>query len=332
MELRGKRALVTGATGFIGGHLADRLLREGVHVRAFVRDPAKASQLAAQGAEIFVGDITRPATLPPALQGCQILFHAAAYVGESGDREAVWAVNVDGTRNVVQAAVDTGLERFVHVSSCAVYGSPQRFDIDESTPTRLKGEVYHDSKLAAEQIVFQAYREQDLPVVVARPSQVYGPGSRQFTIRPVELIKAGRMILIDGGRHLCKPVYIDSVVEGLLRCAQVDEAVGQAINLTDGIGVPWRDFFGYYGKMLGVERFPSLPYPVAWVLALTFELRAAMKGKRASLNRRAIHSLRSSNSFSNLKARQLLGWEPVVSLDEGMRRTAAWLKENGYLD
>ncbi|GIV77672.1 MAG: oxidoreductase [Litorilinea sp.] len=329
----GDTVLVTGATGYIGGRLAERLVtEEGVHVRGLVRNPAKAAELARRGIEVVPGDITDPASLQGAMAGCQVVFHAAAWVSEAGSRDEVWAVNVQGTQNVVDAALAAGVQRLVHVSSCAVYGSLQQFDIDEETPPRRTGNLYADSKVEAEEVVFRAWQERGLAVVVARPSQVYGLGSPQFTLRPLEAIRSGKMLLIDGGRHLCKPIYIDNLVDGLICCAKVEAAVGQAFNFTDGPPVPWREFFGAYARMLGVERLPAAPYPVAWLAAALFELQAAVRGRKASLNRRVVKALRSNNSFSNRKARTVLGWEPRVDLAEGMRRTEAWLRANGYLE
>jgi nucleoside-diphosphate-sugar epimerase len=260
-----------------------------------------------------------------------VVFHTAAWVNERGTKAEVWAVNVDGTQNVVDAALAHGIKRFIHLSSCAVYGSLPQYDIDEDTPTRLTGNLYGDSKVAAEQVVLQAGRENGLPAVVARASQVYGPRSYLYSIRPVEVIQAGKMILIDGGRHMCKPVYIDNLIDGLILCAQVDEAVGQAINLTDGAPIPWRNFFGAYGRMLGVDSFPSVPFALAWVIGLLNEMQAAMKGTTAGISRRTVKALCSSNSFSNQKARTLLGWEPEVDVTEGMQRTEFWLRAEGYI-
>jgi nucleoside-diphosphate-sugar epimerase len=261
-----------------------------------------------------------------------VVFHAAAWVSEGGNKADVWAVNVAGAQNAVDAAVAAGVARFVHLSSCSVYGSLQQLDIDETSPTRMRGNLYGDSKVAAEEVLFAAYRERGLPVVAARASQVYGPRSPQFTIRPVEVIKAGKMVLIDGGRHLCKPVYIDNLVDGLILCAKVEAAVGEAINLTDDEPVPWRDFFGAYGRMLNIDSFPSAPYAVAWLIGLYNEIKAGLQGKKASLNRGAVNALRSDNSFSNQKARTLLGWAPKVDLTEGMKETEAWLRAAGYLN
>ena len=333
MELRDKTILVTGATGFIGGHLARRLqTQEGARVRALVRSPQKAAPLAELGVETIPGDITDPDAVREAARGAEIVYHAAAWADEQGDRDAVWAVNVGGTQHMVDAAVAEGAARFIHLSSCAVYGSRQQMDIDETTPPRMTGRVYHDSKVAAEEVVFAAYRERGLPVVVARPSQVYGPGSPQFTVRVIEAVKAGKVILVDGGRHFFKPIYIDNLVDALVRCATVDEAVGEAMNITDGYVVTWREFFEAYGRMAGVTSFPSAPYPAAYAYAIFKEMMSKITGKRSSINREVVKTFRSRNSFSNAKARRLLGWEPAVDFQEGMRRTEAWLREHGYLD
>ena len=333
MDISGKTALITGATGFIGGHLARRLQRdEGVQVRALVRSPQKAEPLKALGVEIIPGDITDPDAVREAMRGAQIVYHAAAWADEQGDKEAVWAVNVGGTQNMLDAAVAEGVERFVHLSSCAVYGSLQQLDIDETSPPRMTGRIYHDSKVAAEERAFVAYQEHGLPVVIPRPSQVYGPGSPQFTIRVIEAVKAGKVILVDGGKHYFKPIYIDNLIDALVLCARVDAAIGQAMNITDGGPVPWKDFFEAYGRMAGVESFPSAPYPAAYAYAIFKEIMSKLTGKRSSINREVIKTFHSHNSFSNAKARRILGWEPAVDFEEGMRRTEAWLREEGYID
>jgi len=333
MIIRGKIALITGATGFIGSHLAKRLQqKEDVQVRALARTPAKAQSLDELGVELVQGDITDATSVQLAIQDCDLVFHAAAYVGEASDEKAVWDVNVAGTRNVVNAAVATKVERFVHLSSCAVYGSLQQMNIDETTPIRRTGRGYHDSKVAAEEVVFDAYRQHHLPAVAARISQVYGPGSPQFTLRVLEAVKNGKVILIDGGKHHFKPVYIDNLIDALVLCAQVDEAIGEAINISDGAPVLWRDFFGAYGRMTGVDFFPSAPYHAAYVYAVFNEYKAKAQGKTTSINREVVKTFRSHNSFSNAKARNLLGWEPKVGFQQGMQDTEEWLKEEKLLD
>ncbi len=332
MDLSGERVLVTGATGLIGSHLAERLaLAGGALVRGLARDRRSAHWLAERGVDLVCGDVTDASSLANAVHGCSVVFHAAGWVHEGGSRAEAWTVNVDGTKNLVDVALRANVKRFVHLSSSHVYGFPSVQAVDETHPVRPCGRPYSDSKVAAEAVVFAAHRENGLPVVVARPSQVYGPRSAQFTIRPVEAIKRGRMTLVDGGRFLCNPIFIDDLIDGLVLCATTDAAIGEAINFTGGVAVPWSDFFGHYGRMLGVDRFRSVPYPFAWLIAWGNEIRTAIKGKRARINREVIRSLRARCSFSNEKARRLLGWTPRYDLAEGMKRTEAWLRAEGYL-
>jgi nucleoside-diphosphate-sugar epimerase len=331
MTPRSERILVTGATGYIGSNLASRLLhKDYTEVRALVRDPSRATDLADQGAKIIQGDLTDPSTLGPAVAGVTCIYHTAAWVDEQGAREQMWAVNVEGTRHLIDSSLAVGRPRFVHLSSCAVYGSPQVFGIDEGTPLREGASLYHDSKIASEGVVWEAL-SRGLRAVVVRPSQVYGPGSSQFTVRPVQMIRRRQMILVDGGRHLFKPVYIDNLIDALIACGTHPQAVGEAFNITDGFSLPWRIYFGAYAKMLGVENLPSVPFPIAWLAAAGYEIMGSLRGKRASVTRRAVASLRSSNSFSNLKARQVLGWQPTVGFEEGMRRTQIWLTDTRLL-
>ena len=329
MELAGKRVLITGGTGLIGGQLAERLqVKEGVQVIALARHPEKGCWLADLGVEVVRGNITDPVSLASAIAGCDVVFHTAAWVSEKGSQSEINAVNVAGTENVIRAARAANVKRFVHLSSCAVYGSLQQFNIDENTPVRLTGNLYANSKVLAEQVIVQ---NDNLPYVIARPSQVYGPRSYQFSIRPVELIQAGKMVLIDGGRYLCKPIYIDNLIDGLILCAKVDAAIGEAINFSDGDPVPWRDFFGAYARMVGVDSLPSVPFPIAWLAAVASEIGAKSRLKKASLNRRTVTGVRSLNSFSNQKAQNLLGWNPQIDFIAGMQRTEAWLRAEGYI-
>jgi nucleoside-diphosphate-sugar epimerase len=324
--------LITGATGFIGGWLAQRLAQErGVHVRGLARTPAKGDWLASQGVVIVQGDVTDSASVVAAMEGCSVVYHAAAWVDESGSSQEVQAVNVEGARHVVEAAVRAGVRRLVHISSVSVYGSRQQFNIDESTPVRKTGNVYGDSKVDAEEIAFSGHGRGGLSVVAVRPSQVVGLNSPHFVLRPLRLIQQGKMTLIDGGKALCKPVYIDNLVDALLLCGEAENIAGEAINVSDGYTTPWRDYFGALAEMAGVSHLRSVPYPVALGVAFLFELQGRLTGRKAMLTRRAVRSLRSFNSYSNAKAQRLLGWQPRVGFDEAMQRTEAWLRANGLL-
>lgn len=331
MDLSRLTAFITGISGFIGRALAHRLLHAGATVRGLSRSPESVSELAAAGAEIVAGDLLQPSAWADQLRGCDVVFHAAAEVSERSGRERLMAVNVEGTEAAIGAAKRAGSPRLVHLSSCAVYGSPQFLGVDEQFPLRLGASAYHDSKVLAEELVWRAVEQDEIAAVIARPSQVYGAASTNFTLRPLRVLRSGRLFLVDGGRHFCKPIYIDDLIDGLLACATSDRALAQAFNFSNDAPVTWRVFFGHYAAMLGGKQIRSLPYWAAWLLAASSELVAQASGRPPPIERRTLRTFVSTNSFSNRKARRVLGWRQRVSLEEGMRRIKHELRESGFL-
>ncbi len=332
MEIRGVTALVTGASGFIGSRLVERLAtEEGVRVRAMVRDPLKADRLRKLPVEIIQGDITDRQSLDRATAGCDLVFHCAAIVRETGDRSQFLRVNVEGTRNILQAAVQADVKRFVHFSSVSVYGLNPPEGTNEETAMCPCGNLYCDTKIEAEKAVWECHRKSGLPVVVIRPANVYGPGAGSWTLRPLELIQAGRMILINGGKGLCNYVYIDNLLDAVLTATRRDESVGQIYLLTDGNPVMWKVFFGYYAVFAGRLELRSVPSWLAKTIALIMEILARLSGKQPQITREAIRFLTRRIRFSTEKADRELNFQPRVSLEEGMQLTKQWLKEAGYL-
>ena len=332
MEIRGLSALVTGASGFIGGRLAERLAtEEGVHVRAMVRDAKKAERLRKLQLEIIIADLLDLSSLREATDGCHLVFHCAALVRESGDRDEFYRTNVKGTENILSVSSAAGVKRFIHYSSVAVYGLNPPERADETTPYQPCENLYCDTKIAAEKAVWAAHREAGLPVVVIRPTNVYGPSSNPWTIRPIKLIHSGQMMLINGGTGLCNYVYIDNLVDATLAAAKCDQSVGQVYLITDGIAVTWKEFFGYYAQMAGKPKIRSVPEWLGKTIALGMEITSKLTGKPPKLTREAVGFPTRRTRFSIEKARRELGYEPRVSLEEGMKVTEQWLREAGYL-
>lgn len=321
------RTLVTGATGFIGSHLAQRLLTLGVPVRALVRRPDQVAALAAAGAEVAVGDLSNPATLRGACRGCPIVFHCGAWLGRPYAREIAGAVNVAGTSALARDALAEGVTRFVHLSSITVYGPVRSGLVTESSPLWDGVELYGDSKIQGEKAVGEIAL-QGLPTVIVRPGMVYGPQSRGWTIRFTTWIRQGRPAMVAGGHALCRPIYVENLVDALLLCAR-QEVVGHAFTLVDQ-DMPWRDYLGYYARMLG-RPVRSIPYPAAWMLALADELRAVLTRRPPRVRRSALGYVVSHARFPTEKARALLGWSPQRSIDQAMETTGQWLRANGYV-
>lgn len=320
--------LITGVNGFIAGHLAERLLREGRHVRGTARHPEAAAWLVEQGVEVVLADLMDREGLRRAAQGCAAVVHAAAWTGgpELGD-EAGYQVNVDGTANALAAAEKAGAERFVYISSVAVYGVNRTPVIDEIASTPRVGQAYPDSKIVAESLV----RACGLPFVIVRPAATYGPRGGAWTLGPIETIKAGRLLLMGKDDGLVSPGYIDNVVDGLLLALNRRKALGETFNLCDDRSVTYREFYLRYARMLGLSSLPTAPAPLAYAAQLAIARRLRRFAGRPTVGRWSQHFRFNPSRFSVEKAKRVLGYRPKVSFEEGMRRTEAWLRGAGHI-
>ena len=330
MLLKGKSCVVTGAGGFIGLALCGRLVVEGAQVTGIDVDPAADARVAATGAVFRDCDTTDRDDVVDALSGAELVVHAAARVSDWGSMQDFVRVNVQGTRNVLDAAHAAGAERLVHVSSVASWGYEHRHDLDEDASPRPCGIPYIDTKGASDSLVLTRARRGE-PVAVVRPGDVYGPGSIPWAVRPLEGIKSRQFMLVGDGGGVMTPVYIDDLVESIALALTVPEAAGRAFTVWDGHAVTCKQFFSYYARMLGREGIPHLPRPLAAVAGGAQELLARVTGRPPVFTRNAIEFVSRRAVYSNRRARELLGWEPRVPLDEGMRRTEAWFREQGLL-
>lgn len=287
LDFTGKRVLVTGGTGFIGGRLVERLVSElGADVRVLVRNYARATRVARFPVELRGGDLTDPQAVESAVEGCDYVFNCA--YGNSGTPAQQRAVNVDGLENVLSAASGTGVRRVVHVSTVAVYGTPSTEILTEESPRPPASDPYASSKLESEQVAAR-HAAKGVPVTVVQPTCVYGPFSPSWTIRILGDLKARRVLLVDGGSGLCNPVHVDDVVDAMLHAALVPEAVGQTFLVSGPEPVTWKRFYGAHERMLGFESTVSLS-------AAEAEARWKERLARKSLLRESLGVLRSDGT------------------------------------
>ena len=246
----GKRILVTGATGFIGGRLTERLVLEcGATVRALVSNFSNAARISRFSLEMVPGSVTSPVDVLKAAEGCDIIFHCA--YGNRGTDEERRQVNVGGTENVLNAARQVKAARVVHVSTMIVYGTKVDGDLSELMPHSYSGSTYSDTKIDAEKLVLKYHQDHELPVVVIQPTAVYGPFAPSWTVNIIDNMKRQRMILINGGEGLANPVYIDDLVDALLLSACKSEAIGESFLISGGERITWLDFYQHYERMIG---------------------------------------------------------------------------------
>ena len=317
------RVFVTGANGFIGRTLATRLRSEGHEVSGVDLHAA---------AGVSAGDVSQAGAWQDELAGTDLVLHTAALVSNAPTLEQAWRVNTVGTRHVLDAAVRGGVKRFVYVSSVRAFsdlGFPDQ--VSEDHPVRPDGNPYVDSRIATEQVVLQAHAAGELPVTVVRPGDVYGPGSRPWTLLPLEMIRKRQFFLPAGGKGIFSPVYIDDLVDGTLLAATHDAGVGQVFTIGGGVGVTCKEFFGHYHRMLGTTGPTTLPTGLAIALTTAVARGAALAGIETEVNPVAVRYFLRTGTYSIEKARRLLGHEPRVGLEEGMARTESWLRGEGLL-
>jgi nucleoside-diphosphate-sugar epimerase len=326
--------LLTGATGFIGGHLARRLARAGYPVRCLVRAGSDTSRLEELGVELALGDLTSSRSLARAVEGCHFVLHCGALVSDWAPTEEIAAVNVTGTRNVLEASVAASVARLIHFSSTDVYGYPAGAGIEESYAARRARNWYARTKLDAEREVRRVERTDALEVVILRPATVYGPGSADVIGEIARAIRAGRMLLIAGGRAIAGLCYVENLVDAAVLALGHEAAAGEALNVSDGLDVSWREFTDDLADGLGCPRARwSLPYWMAYAIGSSLEhgyrllRRASGLQSPPLLSRQAVQVLGRNQDFSNRRLRERLGWEPRVDYPCGLRATLAWLEE-----
>ncbi len=315
--------LITGASGFIGSHLAERLVAEGACVRLLARDPQKLQPTLRDRVEVIRGDLLQPECFVAATRDCDLVFHVAAWLGQPNRREIAYALNVTATRQLAEAARAAGVRRFISTSSIAVYGPVAEGVVDEMWP-HSNVYLYSETKSLGEQAAL-AVQTDRFAVTIIRPAEVYGPRGGSWTTLPVKLARSGVPSLVGGGHGFAHPVYVKNLVDAYVLAAQCDEAIGEAFTICD-TAVPWREFFGRYAAMIG-KRARSIPLWLAWCAAFSAEVAAKITRRPPAASRALLGFLMSRCTYSTEKAGRLLGWSPRFSLDEGLRQTENWLRE-----
>ncbi len=329
----GDLCLVTGASGFIGGHLAERLRREGHQVRCLVRPTSDTTRLEAPGIELAYGDLSDRHSLFRAAAGCRFVLHCAAMVSDWGTIEEIRRINVAGTRDLLGAAEAASVERFIHLSSTDVYGYPGERGVDETYVPQRFANWYAQTKWEAEAEVRRAQETGRLTCVTLRPATVYGPRSAEVVGEMARALRGRHMLLVDHGRSVAGLTYVENLADIAVLALAKEQVAGQAFNVTDALPVTWRQFLDDLAGGLGYPPARwSLSYRTARGLGLSLE-RAYRLLRRTTglsvpplLSRQAVDVLGRPQDFSNRKAEVLLGWRPRVGYAEGLAATLEWLR------
>ena len=326
------RCLVTGGTGFTGSHLVRRLLERGHEVS--VVDNSKGlfwDELEQLGARISLGSVTDKTMMDRSVAGNEVVFHvAAAFRGVDLPHKVYWEVNVEGTRNLLEASLRQGVKRFIYCSTEGVHGHIKNPPADESAPIAPK-DYYQYTKWEGEKVV-QEYVQKGLPSVILRPTAIYGPGDPERFLMIYRRVKTGIFPMFGTGRITYHPLYIDNLSDAFELAMEKEGVLGQAYLIADEDFIAIEDLVKAVAGVMGREvKIPHLPF---WPLFLaSFLCEVVCKPLRITppIFRRRADWYRQNRAFTIEKARRELGYNPKIGLTEGLSRTYQWYLDHGYL-
>jgi nucleoside-diphosphate-sugar epimerase len=319
-----KKILITGANGFIGNTLM-RYYQNNDQAVVGV-------DLVGNGSDIIKGDIADPESIAHLLAQCDVIIHTAALVSNAMADNDMWRVNVLATSNLIASAKKYKVRRFVQISSIVAYGNDAEGELDENQPVHANGGSYVLTKLASEHAVLAAQANSDIEVVIVRPGDAYGPGSRPWIIAPLEAIAKNQFMLPAKGQGFFRPIYIDDLVRGIALATEHSAAAGEIFNLSCEGYISTKDYFAPHYQWLGTKGPLLVSTKLALKVAAITSTVANLMGNLNEASPATVAQLATKSWFSIKKAEHILGWKPEISFDEGMQRSKKWASDNGLLD
>jgi dihydroflavonol-4-reductase len=323
------KVLVTGGKGFLGQHIVKELNLRGHEVRILARPHAETVN--EQSVEVCYADIRDRQGIEDAVKNMDYVMHLASNFRKGGsDKKEAFSVNVEGAENVLHACLMHNVKRLVHCSTIGVHGDILEMPANETTPYN-PGDLYQETKMIAEQRVWDFSKRTGLPVTMVRPMSLMGPGDKRM-LKLFKMIKKKRFVMIGSGNNNFQPAYIDDVVKGFLLCLEKDEALGEVFIIGGEEYVPLNQLVKEVAEELGVVP-PTWRVPMKPVLILARLIEAIFTSLEIEppLHLRRVSFFQNNRAFCIDKAKKLLGYKPENSLREAIRKTIAWYEENGWL-
>ncbi|MDG2117186.1 MAG: NAD(P)-dependent oxidoreductase [Porticoccaceae bacterium] len=319
-----QKVLITGANGFIGNRLMQHYKSQGIAVIGV--------DLTGNQEDIFQGDIGQPESISHLLADCEVVIHTAALVSNAIADADMWRVNVLATHNLVEAAKKNNVKRFVQISSIVAYGNSATGELDENHPVHADGGSYVLTKLASEHAVLAATVNSTMELVIIRPGDVYGPGSRPWVVLPLEAINNGQFMLPAKGEGFFRPIYIDDLIRGIALATASKKATGEIINLSCDGYITTAEFFSYHYRWLNKRGPLKVSTGLALFAATAASKIAAVTGGVNEASAATVKQLSTNSWFSITKAERILGWKPEVPLDTGMQACQEWAQAQGLIN
>jgi len=307
----------------MGSHLVKDLLAEGQHVRGLVRSEDQAAALRSQGAEAVVCDVRDPAAVTTAVNGVDVVYHCAAARGGRYSRDEIYAINLGGARNVLEALRQAGKGRLVLVSGIGVLGIRNLDNANEDFPYRRSNDPHSDVKIDAELVALDFHRRYGVDLTILRPGLVYGPRDTN-TPRLLDAIRSGKLVFIGSRENLIPMLHVSDMVQALRLAAAAPQATGRIYHLTDGQQTTVAQFIGYLAELINCPAPQKvLPYAIPCAVCLLFEWlrRLHLTISSGPIKKDGLRFLGTSRSFDITRARQELGYSPRMTFREGMAAT-----------
>ncbi len=327
------KVLVTGANGFTGSYLTKHLLNKGYEVRVLVRKSSDMSTLDGLPVEYAYANIADDAPLDAAvMDGIEVVYHIAAlYRAENVPQQLFWDVNVKGTQKLLEAAKAANVRRFVHCSTVGVQGEISNPPAKEEDPYK-PGDYYQESKRDGEILALEFFKREGLPGTVVRPVGIYGPGDLRF-LKLFKYIYNGKFRMFGSGQVLYHLTFVEDLVMGIALAGEKDAAIGEIMTIGGNEYVTLNELVEKIGVVLD-KKVSSLRFPVwpLWSAGLLCEIVCKPFGISPPIYRRRVDFFIKDRAFDISKAKRLLGYEPKVPLEQGLKLTADWYKQEGLFN